>query len=473
MPEPTNGQLDTTRILFDLQQANEIAQSFAGCVHAEAIARRVTDGLVAKFDCAFARLWLLEPEQPVLRLVASSGLYTHTNGFFSRVPMGAYKVGKIAQNRVSFLSNHLPDEPWVGDRDWAIANQIRGFAGYPLIVQDRVIGVLALFSHQAMAPEFLEVLQTLCTMVAVALDTLLQLEQQRSQAPSAIAPPNLLLSDQLAHLLRSTRMTLVGTERSLSLPVTHSILATGHILNQIGCTYCRLSYGTEGVELDAIAPQPSTPASTQAFASPFSHIQLILACWGGNLHLQTTPDQRALQINLTLPYQPDSTGDRVQVHCRLPLLQCAFSQLVLKAGLTLWCDDDEATIPLLTDDPSRLRPDRRILWIQTHDCPPPQGVHGSLDLTTTPAQLCEAIATVQQGHYWQVAPTAPPPQILSERELEILTLLTQGHRDRDIAERLIISESTVKFHLNNVLKKLKAQTRYQALHYAMAQGWIR
>jgi DNA-binding NarL/FixJ family response regulator len=39
----------------------------------------------------------------------------------------------------------------------------------------------------------------------------------------------------------------------------------------------------------------------------------------------------------------------------------------------------------------------------------------------------------------------------------------QGHRDRDIAHHLIISESTVKFHINNILKKLKAQTRYQAL----------
>lgn len=35
--------------------------------------------------------------------------------------MRAYKVGKIAQNRVSFLSNHLADEAWVRDREWAIA----------------------------------------------------------------------------------------------------------------------------------------------------------------------------------------------------------------------------------------------------------------------------------------------------------------------------------------------------------------
>jgi DNA-binding CsgD family transcriptional regulator len=43
-------------------------------------------------------------------------------------------------------------------------------------------------------------------------------------------------------------------------------------------------------------------------------------------------------------------------------------------------------------------------------------------------------------------------------------------RDRDIADRLIINESTVKFHMNNVLKKLKEQTRYQALHQAIVNG---
>ncbi len=36
----------------------------------------------------------------------------------------------------------------------------------------------------------------------------------------------------------------------------------------------------------------------------------------------------------------------------------------------------------------------------------------------------------------------------------------------------MISESTVKFHMNNALKKLKAQTRYQAPHQAIVNGWI-
>lgn len=63
-------------------------------------------------------------------------------------------------------------------------------------------------------------------------------------------------------------------------------------------------------------------------------------------------------------------------------------------------------------------------------------------------------------------------QLLSERELEIMTFLAQGLRDRDIANSLKISESIVKFHVNNVLAKLKARTRYQALHQVIVNGWI-
>ncbi|MEP0929199.1 LuxR C-terminal-related transcriptional regulator [Leptolyngbya sp. SLC-A1] len=53
-----------------------------------------------------------------------------------------------------------------------------------------------------------------------------------------------------------------------------------------------------------------------------------------------------------------------------------------------------------------------------------------------------------------------------------MALLAQGLRDRDIANRLYISESTVKFHINNSLTKLQAKNRYQAVYQAAIQGWI-
>ncbi len=77
-----------------------------------------------------------------------------------------------------------------------------------------------------------------------------------------------------------------------------------------------------------------------------------------------------------------------------------------------------------------------------------------------------------RGETWGMERDPQKQPVLSERKLEILTLLAQGLRDRDIAHHLILSESTVKFHLNNVMAKLKARTRDQAIHQATIDDWI-
>jgi DNA-binding NarL/FixJ family response regulator len=57
---------------------------------------------------------------------------------------------------------------------------------------------------------------------------------------------------------------------------------------------------------------------------------------------------------------------------------------------------------------------------------------------------------------------------LTEREREVLELLVQGvTSNRDLAERLIISENTVKYHLRNILEKLHVQNRAQVIAYAL------
>ncbi|HEY9700700.1 MAG TPA: LuxR C-terminal-related transcriptional regulator [Trichocoleus sp.] len=469
------GQLDPTRILFDLQQGNEIAQSFSGCLEPEEIARRVTDGLVEKFNCAFARLWLLEPDQATLKLIASSGMYTRTDGFFARVPMGAYKVGKIAQNRVSFLSNDLAAETWVGNREWAVANQVRGFAGYPLAVKEKVVGVLAAFSHQSMEPEFLEALQTLCTMATIALDTAshYQKEQQFWRSSSRSTFSHLSLSDQLASLLSSTRLTLVGTEQPLTLPIAYVFLRAAEILNQLGCTYGRLIYSAETVSLEATVPTPTLITSDlEQWLNPVLHeLSFTVSCLGGLLQTQTSAHQKAIQVVLSLPHARNQLHEKVQIRCHSPVLHLAFTQLAILAGLTV-CQEANNRVPLLTDDILQVSAGRQIIWIHQGIQTVPKGIKAKVDLSVDPAQLKEAVTAARQGKLWGVDSEVQTQQVLSERELEILTLLTQGLRDRDIADRLVISESTVKFHMNNTLSKLKARTRYQAIYEAIEQGWI-
>jgi len=369
--------LDSARLIFDLQKVNGIIQKVSGNFDPKAIAQEITDALVTEFNCAFVRIWLTESEGKGLRLVASSGLYTRLNGSFARVPMGAYKVGKIAQNCVPFLSNHLAEESWVKDRDWAIRNQIQGFAGYPLKRRDQVIGVLAAFSQTSFPPEFLEVLQVLCMGTTATLDSALKLQDNpQINTSSQKLDHRVDLSDCLASVLKSTALTLMGTERTLSPSLAYLLLRTTEIFNQLNCSYCRLSYGEEVVTLEGIVATVDHPINARAWGKIyFGDLDFIANRLGGKLEIQFSFHQEVIQITLQLPY---TDGEMV----------------------------------------------------------------------------------------------SKEESILSLREQQVMLLLAQGLRDREIAQTLHISESTVKFHLNKILTKLKAKNRYQAIYQATVQGLI-
>ena len=61
---------------------------------------------------------------------------------------------------------------------------------------------------------------------------------------------------------------------------------------------------------------------------------------------------------------------------------------------------------------------------------------------------------------------------LTDRELEVLRSIKLGRTSRDTADSLGISERTVKFHMGNIFRKLKAGNRAHAVAVAMEQGLI-
>ena len=116
------------------------------------------------------------------------------------------------------------------------------------------------------------------------------------------------------------------------------------------------------------------------------------------------------------------------------------------------------------------------------------GASGFLLKNTSPEELADAIRTVGRGYALlapevtrrviersTATPTPAPDHALEQltpRELEVLTLVGKGLSNAEIAQHLVLGESTVKTHLSSVLAKLQLRDRVQAVVRAYESGLV-
>lgn len=153
-----------SELAADVGRALTTRDSLAGMLHG------CTEALVRHLDAAFARVWTLDAGEAVLVLRASAGLYTHLDGPHGRVPLGQFKIGLIALERRPHLTNAVVGDPRVSDQEWAEREGMVAFAGYPLIVDGRVVGVAALFARHPLSGVTLQALGSVADQIAVGID---------------------------------------------------------------------------------------------------------------------------------------------------------------------------------------------------------------------------------------------------------------------------------------------------------------
>ncbi|MCP9494961.1 MAG: PAS domain S-box protein [Pyrinomonadaceae bacterium MAG19_C2-C3] len=145
-----------------------------------AVLQHCAEAIVKHLEAAFARIWTHDEKEAVLNLRASAGMYTHTNGAHGRVPVGMFKIGRIAEERQPHLTNSVIGDALVSDQTWAKREGLIAFAGYPLIVEDRLVGVMAMFARTPLAADTLDALSSIANSIAQGIERRVAAEE-RSQ----------------------------------------------------------------------------------------------------------------------------------------------------------------------------------------------------------------------------------------------------------------------------------------------------
>src|ERR1051325_2417517 len=148
----------------------DVSAAFSKPIHLGEILCGCTEAIVRHLDASFARIWLLNKDESMLELQASAGMYTRLDGSYSRIPVGELKVGLIAREKKAHLTNDVMNDPRLHDKGWARDNGMVAFAGYPLFVEDRLIGVMALFARRPLSESILDTLASVADTIAQGVE---------------------------------------------------------------------------------------------------------------------------------------------------------------------------------------------------------------------------------------------------------------------------------------------------------------
>lgn len=249
----------------ELALSAELGVAFAGALSIREMLNQCAEAMVRHLDAAFARIWTLDDGSDVLELQASAGQYTHLDGPHARVPVGQFKIGLIAQEAKPHLTNDVQHDPRVGDREWAKREGMVSFAGYPLIVDGKVIGVMAMFSRAPLKEGTLAALASIADSVAVGI------QRKRAEARAREESETLDILNKVGQFIAAE----LDTDKLVQAITDSATRLTGaqfgaffyNVIDDRGEAYTL--YTISGVPREAFSKFPM-PRNTKVFAPTFA-----------------------------------------------------------------------------------------------------------------------------------------------------------------------------------------------------------
>jgi PAS domain S-box-containing protein len=194
--------------------AADVGAALTGSDSVRGALQQCADAVVRHLDAAFARIWTWDGDTNILELQASAGMYTGLDGAHSRVPIDdSSKIGWIATERRPHLTNDVVGDSRVSDREWAKREGMVAFAGYPLVVEERLVGVMAMFARSPFSDSDLVVLGSVADAIALGIERQRaeaalraaydQLDRRVEERTAELAESNTLLRQEIAEHQRA------------------------------------------------------------------------------------------------------------------------------------------------------------------------------------------------------------------------------------------------------------------------------
>lgn len=142
--------------------------------------RRCADGMVRNLDAALARIWTVDDAARTLQLCASAGIPTPLDAAFATLGFDDHQIGAIAEDGVPYLTNDVPIDAKVGLTEWVRREKIVAFAGYPLRIEDRIVGVMVIYSRRKLDHDTLNGLSAIADALALGIARKLADEARRT-----------------------------------------------------------------------------------------------------------------------------------------------------------------------------------------------------------------------------------------------------------------------------------------------------
>jgi|GEM_PF-1855343 len=129
----------------------------------------VATALTGNLGFAAAQVWLLEPSDGALWRRASHHTTTNPPPVPGRVERGMSEIGQVAELRVPIVTNDPANHRQVGLNPWMSEEGVQAFAGFPLVVGDQLLGVLAVYHRRPLDRNTIELLTLFAQHAATAI----------------------------------------------------------------------------------------------------------------------------------------------------------------------------------------------------------------------------------------------------------------------------------------------------------------